>query len=716
LLHLAQLKGNGLYRPAMLEVLTSPWNRRVTSNAETIEPRPDLWRLAVQALGITRGEDEWRRLAQLGRLDSWGTGNEEAFTEDIGPLSIDGGQLRMFWSCVSQLIGDVNGLPDKGGYGDLTDAFLSLAEKYLTVPLGTSQPVDSASQWEAAGDVNESLSKVFAQLRELDRLGVTITWDEWTETFTQVLERTTCVLAPSSHRGVQVLDAMAARGVGFRTLFIVGMNEKLFPRFIHEDGFLRDRHRLILSETLGYKIDQKLQGYAEEALLFELLRSSATERLYLSYQRADAAGRPLAPSTYLDTIGGRPHPSDAESVFPLPRRWPDRAALALFTPPLLTREELTVSRVLQGRDVSDLLEAVGRDGRLFSHGLEAQGAIESDQPALSAYDGILESSTAHWSLVSWRGFSPTALESYARCPFQYFAGQVLEMESVRQVPSMELSPPAMGQLCHEALRLCYLGLIQQGWPAAALSAEVIAEEATRAFAQACATFAATHGTGYALTWRLAQERIQRVVALTLASDREEARASGFLPVEFEIDAKGALPYRADLDSVPIRGRWDRVDRHPASGALRVIDYKYRANGQVEAKDRNLLQAALRGIRLQPALYTLMAATSSGESQGPLPEQVDFLYLLPHTMPGVERASFAASAWQGPSGHMLNKTMQVLVEGVRDGQHFIVPDAYCAHCDFSTACRRAHQPSWWRAYRSSQAGMLRSLRSLKVPRD
>ena len=187
-------------------------------------------------------------------------------------------------------------------------------------------------------------------------------------------------------------------------------------------------------------------------------------------------------------------------------------------------------------------------------------------------------------------------------------------------------------------------------------------------------------------------------------------------MEFEIDANGALPYRVDLDPVPIRGRWDRVDRHLVSGTLRVIDYKYRANGQVETKDRNLVQAALRGSRLQPALYTLMVAGSPGESQGPLPEQVDFLYLLPHATPGVERASFPASVWQGPAGQILNKTLQVLVEGVRDGQHVIVPDAYCAHCDFSTACRRAHQPSWWRAYRSSQAGLVRSLRSLKVSRD
>ncbi|MGZ9189897.1 MAG: PD-(D/E)XK nuclease family protein, partial [Nitrospira sp.] len=455
LLHLAQLKGSGLYRPAMLEVMTSPWNRGARNNTECIEPRPDLWRVAVQALGITRGEEEWRRLAHLSCLDTSGSGSEERFTEDIGGISIEGGQLRLLWSAVSQLMNDVTDLPGKGGYGELTDAFLVLAERHLTMALEATRSVDPMSPWDDAGDVREALSNVFTQLRELDRLAVDITWDEWTETFMQLLERTTYAVAPASHDGVQVLDAMAARGLGFRALFIVGLNEKVFPRFIHEDGFLRDRHRLILSETLGYKIDQKLQGYAEEALLFELLRSAASERLYLSYQRADTAGRPLAPSTYLDTIGALARQPDTESVFALPRRWPDRAGLALFAPPLLTREELTVSTVLQGRDVSELLEVVGRDGHLFSHGLAAQGAIESDQPSLNAFDGMLEHPTAHWALVSRRGFSPTALESYARCPFQYFADQVLELESVRQSPSMELSPPAMGQLCHEALRHCY---------------------------------------------------------------------------------------------------------------------------------------------------------------------------------------------------------------------------------------------------------------------
>ena len=716
LLHLARLKDNGLHRPAMLEVITSPWNRRLPIPQGGVPPRPDLWRLAVHALGITKGEGEWQRLAQLGGLEAWAGTDDESFEDSLDALSIDGRQLRLLWDCVSPLIAGVTSLPESGGYGPLTDAFCALAEDHLSIPLGPADSIDVAVQSEETTGVTEALAEVLAQLRELDRLDVRITWQEWADTFEEILERTTYALTSVSQRGVQVLDAMAARGLGFRALFIVGMNEKMFPRYIHEDGFLRDNHRLVLSETLGYKIDQKLQGYGEEALLFELLRASARERLCLSYQRADAAGRPLAPSSYLDAIGVVPQAAEPQSLLALPRRWKDRASLPLFVPPLLTREELTVSSVLHGRDVSALLEAGGRDGELFSHGLAAQVLIESGVPALSAYDGMLTDATTHWNRMSDRGISPTALETYARCPFQYFSAQVLDLEPIRQTVSMELSPSAMGQLCHDALRRCYLALIREGWETAASSAAVVTAEVTRAVTEAFATYAMTHGTGYALTWQLAQETICRVVEATLRSDREAAAASGFIPVECEIDANGALPDSTGGDVVPLRGRWDRLDRHPLSGALRVIDYKYRANDRVDAKDRQLLQAAVRAQRLQPALYALMAVEGSEEqAQSPRPDQVEFVYLLPQGM--VERASFPASSWHGSSGPMLSRTVQLLVDGIRNGRHFILPDtAHCDHCDFSTACRKAHQPSLWRTRRSSLAGALRAVRFEKVARD
>lgn len=717
LVHLAQLKSNGLHRPAVLDVLTSPWNRRLANDASGIAPRPDLWRRAVQALGITRGEAEWRRLATFARLESWPDERSSASREEQEALPIDGAQLRMLWTCLSPLLEDLKGLPESGGYAALTDAFCGLVEGHLAIDWDGDLFIDVTAQGEQARNVTEALTGVFAQMRMLDHLELTVSWEEWADTFLTVLERTSYALAPSSHQGVQVLDAMAARGVWFRALFVIGMNEQVFPRAIQEDGFLRDRHRLILSATLGYKIDQKLQGYGEEALLFELLSASALDRLYLSYQRADVAGRPLAPSGYVDAVGQAPRSTPTDSCVALPRRWSDRVDLPLFVPLLLTREELTVSAVLKGRDASTLLDMVGRDGTLFSHGVAAQGVIEQSHALLSGYDGMLQDQAAHWRRVREQGFSPTALETYARCPFQYFAAQILKLEAVWQEASMELPPPAMGQLCHEALRRCYEILIEEGWAATMQSTSAITTAVAQAVERTCAVYAKTHGIGYFLTWQMAQERVRQVVASVLAFDCG-AGASGFVPVACEVDASGILPDGTEGAIVPIRGRFDRIDRHPTSGALRVVDYKYRVHDRVEAKDRNLLQAAVRAQRLQPALYALMTtAESSADAGHTFPEQVDFVYLLPQGEPAVERASFEASAWQGPSGQLLSRAMQTLLDGIRNGRHFIVPDAtHCSHCAFSTLCRRTHQPTWWRAYRAAPAKVLREIRSQKVARD
>ena len=101
----------------------------------------------------------------------------------------------------------------------------------------------------------------------------------------------------------------------------------------------------------------------------------------------------------------------------------------------------------------------------------------------------------------------------------------------------------------------------------------------------------------------------------------------------------------------------------------------------------------------------------------LPERVEFVYLLPQGEPAIDRASFDSSAWQGPSGPLLSRAVQTLLNGIREGRHFIVPDeTHCSHCDYSALCRRTHQPTWWRAYRAAAAKELREIRSQKVARD
>src|SRR6185295_4380514 len=125
---------------------------------------------------------------------------------------------------------------------------------------------------------------------------------DFAHTFQHWLERSGVTEDRRNIDGVMVLNATAARGLSFRALFALGMNEGVFPRTIREDAFLRDRDRAVLERDLGYKVSQKLTAFDEEKLLFTLIAGAARERLYCSFQRADENGRALAPTWYLDEL------------------------------------------------------------------------------------------------------------------------------------------------------------------------------------------------------------------------------------------------------------------------------------------------------------------------------------------------------------------------------------------------------------------------------
>ena len=188
--------------------------------------------------------------------------------------------------------------------------------------------------------------------------------------FEHWLERTTVTEDRRNRDGVMVLGATAARGLSFRALFVLGMNEGVFPRTIREDAFLRDRDREVLETDLGYKVNQKLTGYDEEKLLFTLLVGAGRERLYCSYQRADDNGRALAPSWYVDELKQALASQGVEcEVVTIPRSLTEKAAASPFDrQELLLPGELAVRLTLQNQDPTSFIEATGNLPALYQQG------------------------------------------------------------------------------------------------------------------------------------------------------------------------------------------------------------------------------------------------------------------------------------------------------------------------------------------------------------
>jgi ATP-dependent helicase/nuclease subunit B len=709
LLQLATLPLNDFYRTTVLDVVTSPLHATELCDETSPEYRPEQWKVVVPALQITRGIEEWNRLEEASRSVLELDGAEDIGRQ--GSIGIAREVIDLLWQVVSQLIADCSALPQRGTVGTLIEAFEQLACRHLRRPLpeetAEREPFELrlASTWEA-------IDRTWARLRDLDSIGEELSWADFVELLTHALERTLVPLEAAPHQGVSVLDAMAARGVPFKALFVLGLNEKVFPRYIREDAFLRDRHRRVLDATLGFKIDEKLIGYEEESLLFSLLCQAASQRLYLSFQRADEAGRMLAASPYVEEacrrfgIEGRPVELLARR---LTERMAHRPTMRMFLPPA----DLAQWMAMSGQDPAELLRAVGRDAEAFRHGTDALDRIEDDSPALNPFDGVTGRLDQHWARLLQRGMAPTPLERYARCPFQYFAADVLRLEPIRQGMAQGPDAALLGTLCHAALRRCYEDLLQTGWPVASVPEERVARSVHSAVEQAAIECEVRHHTGHYLLWELAKEQVTSLVRAAVAEDQAGQEEDPFIPIAFEVDAEGTVPGTgtATLPTLKIHGRVDRIDRHRTSGALRIIDYKFKTGSSMKAEDRRLIQSAVRGYRLQPPLYACLTFPDR-----PAPSQVQFVFLAPNWSNPIARSTFEAGTWSSDVGRLLQKTIDLLTDGIRAGQYFILPDSYCDTCEYRVACRREHTPTWWRSYRAAEANRLKALRRLRVDED
>ncbi|MBM2803466.1 MAG: 1 protein [Deltaproteobacteria bacterium] len=513
-----------------------------------------------------------------------------------------------------------------------------------------------------------------------------------------------------------MLSATAARGLSFGALFVLGMNEGVFPRMIREDAFLRDHDREVLERDLGYKVNPKLTAFDEEKLLFTLLVGAPRARLYCSFQRADDNGRALAPSWYVDELKRAVESAHRKvETVTIPRSITEKAATAPFKrQEFLLPTELAVRLTLEGQDPTSLIEASAPLPALYQQGRKVVAELDQSSERLLAYDGMVGKFDNYWKRFSERGLSPTALETYARCPFQFFARHVLGLEPLdRPEEILGPSPAEFGELGHEILSGFYRTMIESGYFTGNASTTNIESTLLTVAARAFADYKAKNPVGYPLAWESLKDGLTELLRQVIAQDFTELSKSGFVPVSLETSVTSRLPndWPEPLNNLAIRGRMDRIDRN--DHGLRVIDYKFKFGASPATPDKNLIRAALRGERLQPPFYYLLAQHWSDEQTDNAARpaiEADFYYIAPRWSDGpLVSAPYGNAGLTGKVGAATKQTIAYLADGVRQGRFFINRADHCAHCDVATICRKNHPPSLWRAENDPLTEAHRALR-------
>lgn len=692
---LLRLEGKEYLRSHFIDLVSSPFFN-LPLLAPHSEPRPDIWDLLTRRLGITKGADEWARLKRyLDRDLKLTAGDEE--NDEIRTLTVDSAQAAVLWQLFVQLEHDLSRLPLQASWSQYVGAWQELLKKYLGLDCA-ERAAFGASNEKIVTAISDSLTG----LLRLDPIQPKVALPQFVQTWQRCLERTSVPLPDQDTAGVTALDAMAARGVRFRAVFALGLNEGLFPRTIREDAFLRDRTRRMMETVLGYKISEKLAAFDEEKLLFTLLVSGASERLYCLYQRSDDSGRALAASWYLGELERALAAAGTEMARSvIPRSIRDKKDVEPFrTTDFLLAEEVAIRLSLDGEDPESLLECIPGVKPLYRTGSRFLELIEDANGELSPRDGITGHLADYWRYVSQEGLAPTALERYGRCPFQFFACNILGLRPLhRPEEQSSLESSEVGNLIHRILKAFFQELIDVGYFSGSGrgldTAALLQTVARKIFRQ----HESDAPTGYKLVWELWQERILALLGGQVESDLEDLQQSGRRPVNLEIELKGKLPedWSFLAASLLIRGTVDRIDFDPRTTSFRVIDYKFTMRNKPSVSDSNLKLAAARGEKLQPPVYLLLARQFA-EAQRITPAGIEamFYYLAPKWEGGpFLQKSFAAEDLEGSCGKGLRETLSLFIRGIHEGLYFIQPGKACGTCEVTHVCRKNHLPTAWR---------------------
>ncbi|MBI4231529.1 MAG: PD-(D/E)XK nuclease family protein [Planctomycetes bacterium] len=682
-LRLASVLGGETSRPEVMGLLSSPWFA-ASGFVRLGEPlRPDRWDLATRALGIARGED-WAKIgAYAGKdvpLDTRPDG-ERVPAVEIAPLA----------RALATLRSSAAAFPERGAWPVLVDAFEAALGRHLSLP------GDGEEECVLGACIREAI----ASLRALDGIDPDPDRARFLDALRARLQEIVLPLGDPDRRGVEVLDAMAARGIRFRALVLLGLNERVLPKPVVEDPFLRDDLRERLRERHGVRLPPKSAGHMEERLLLALLLEASAGPVTVVWQRSDVDGRPSVPSWYLEAIGraGGGWPTTPPGAFP--RRAAHRLHGApLFAPDLFLPREWAFASALAGRDAAPFLgDAAPEYRRILAAGRD----LESRDGPLGGRDGMTGPLGAHLARLRERGISPTAIEAYAQCPFRYLMGKILRIEPLDAPEDLDLlSPLEIGTLAHDILKV----VLAPGAVAKEIAGlrRTLREAAREVFG----AYASGNATGFPVVWIFEQERILSVLGGYLERHGAELLAAGGLrPAFVEEGARVSFPDSVrlpeSLRGLSVYGRLDRVDRAasgaPASGApasCRVVDYKFKGGAKPSPEDKDLVVAARTGKALQPPLYLLLGRAIAGI---PVDGGVEFHYLAPEWDPQVPReAVLPGDAWEGETGEAIARVVSSLLEGIAAGRFHIQPSedrGYCSWCDFASVCRRRHGPTRYR---------------------
>ena len=460
-----------------------------------------------------------------------------------------------------------------------------------------AQKINELKQLGKIDLANEYISSIQTIIEILDEIVLVfkddkITLDKYAQILKVGFKNSSLTKIPGTQDQVIMGDVERSRSHKVKVIFIIGLNDGIFPSVHKDEGFLNDSDREILKENGIELAKGTIDKLYEDNFNIYKAFTTAEEKLYLLYSSSDMQGKAFRPSMLVTKIK-KMYPQLKEESDIIERK-------SEILNKKTTYEELinNISKLKEQDNIEKIWYYIYD---YYKKDTEWQEKLKQTLKGLK-YTNIpekIEKENIDKLYGNTLTTSISKLERYRSCPFSYYLQYGLKIKPQEELKMQTLNT---GTFIHEVIDEFFEDVKSEQ-----IELEDITDEELSEIIDKIIDEKLEQAKNYIFTstakYRALVARLKRIIKKALKYILETIVQSRFtvLGTELEFGEKGKYkPIRLTLDDgkkIEIIGKKDRIDTAQGEDGkyLRIIDYK----SSVKNIDLNEVYA---GLQIQLLTY------------------------------------------------------------------------------------------------------------------
>ena len=397
---------------------------------------------------------------------------------------------------------------------------------------------------------------------------------------------------PGTQDEVTVGDVDRSRSHKVKAVFIIGLNDGMFPNVNKNEGFFNDQDRELLKQKGAELAKGTLEKLYDDNFNIYKAFSTAEEKIYLSYSSSDLEGKSLRPSILVNRV---------KKIFP---KLEERSDVVKTQSEVITQmstfEEL-LQKLSEFRDGEEIEEEWFAIYNYYANIEEWKDKLKNSLKALNYNIETEKIDTENIQKLYGDTLktSVSRLEQYRSCPFSYYLKYGLNLSERQEFKVQALDT---GSFMHDVIDSFFDKLQERAIKVKGLEQEDIDKIVDEIINEKLAL-----KKNYIFTsipkYIVLANRLRKVIKKSMKYIIDSLKYSDFEVMGHEMEFKNGKEYPAiqiSLDNgkkVEVTGKIDRIDiaKTPEGNYIRIIDYKS------SAKDINLNEV-VAGLQIQLLTY------------------------------------------------------------------------------------------------------------------